>query len=664
MAVIQPKKRAVIKKGTNFSYVPETFEEHINPNFLEVSDPQDIIDLVGDAKFFVFDTETYPERIPNHMVPPNVVRRWVGSGKKANPQDFPFCISICVGDTAMSIYDTLDNGFSKFKKLAPLFADETIEKCAHNAKFDMHTLANIGIPIRGKIHDTVVLTKLTNENRNSFKLMDLAASVGGEVKFEYMVDNYKKSAKVSDYRDIPRELINQYANADVYNCWLVFHNEYPKLVEDGLVPLYENELQLMLALWEMERHGMLVDKNYETTLKEHLQQMVDDCEQSIYDEAGELFNINSGAQIHKILLKLGVSPQVFKYTEKGNAKMDKNELARLGEQLNIGLVNKILEYRKYEKLLTTYAVGIYDQADSECKVHGSINQTEATTGRMSITKPALQTLPKKDKSIRKAFIPSEGYELWFMDLDQVEYRLYAHYAKDDGLCQLIKQGHDVHTATAALLYHKDIADVTEDERSRAKTINFALIYGMGADALAGALKMTKAEAYEMKNRYFSALPTAKPFMQQVEGVIHARGYIKNHFGRRRRLTSNECYKAANALIQGCAADYIKHKIVLIYKYLKKNNLKTRMVNVVHDEVIFELHKDEKHIAPVLRWLLSDFKTFRAPITAGVEYGDPSWGAKVENNECGFQELSDEELEELRQFNLYNMGIDIYGKCSN
>jgi DNA polymerase-1 len=260
---------------------------------------------------------------------------------------------------------------------------------------------------------------------------------------------------------------------------------------------------------------------------------------------------------------------------------------------------------------------------------------------MSITKPALQTLPKRDKRIRKAFVPDDNYKMWFFDLDQVEYRLFAHYAKLPALLEQIKNGYDVHAATAATLFNQNLDELVEkvhsgdDEanalRSRAKTLNFALIYGMGNQALANDLHVSLTEATDIKARYFSTMPEARIFLNTVQQVIKMRGYVKNFFGRRRRLDADDCYKAPNALIQGCAADYIKHKIVNIYKFLMYYNYKTHMTNVVHDEVVFNIHNDEQILAPVLRWLMSDFETFRCPITAGAENGNPSWGEKEEQN---------------------------------
>lgn len=653
LAVIQSKKRPVIQKGNGYSYNAATFaKEHVRENFIEIEDPQELLKRVEPfefrgRKFITFDTETHPHFTDSHEVPPTVVRRWVGSGKQATPQDYPFCLSICDGKNSYTIYDTITNNFEKFKQLAPLFEDPSIEKIAHNTKFDMHMFANAGLRIVGKLHDTVVLAKLADENRTSYQLRDIAARIkGGVVKFEYMVDSYKQLNKVKDYRMIPKELLTQYANADVWNCYLEFITDYEKLVADELEDLYNNEMELMIALYAMERYGMSTDLEYEVPLKESLQQMTDNAERAIYEEAGCMFNINSGKQLYEVLMRLGVDPSLIGMTDKGNPKLDKNALATLADVHNVSIVKKILDFRKCEKLLNTYAVGIYDQIDSTGKAHGSINQTEATTGRMSITKPALQTLPKKDKRIRKMFIPEDDYVLWFMDLDQVEYRLFAHYAKIPSLLEQIANGYDVHTATAATLFGQNMEELAkkihegDDDataiRSRAKTLNFALIYGMGNQALANDLKVSLTEATDIKARYFSTMPEARIFINTVYQVIKMRGFVKNFYGRRRRLDSDDCYKAPNALIQGCAADYIKHKVVDIYKFLNYNGLKTRLINIVHDELVIEMHNDETDFAPALRWLLSDFETFRCPITAGAEYGNPSWGQKVEPDDIGFQ----------------------------
>lgn len=652
--IIQPKKKPVIQKGNGYSYNPATFaKEHKQANFFVVSTAEELLSRVKPfefmgRRFITFDTETTAFFKHSHIIPKHVVRRWVGSGKSATPQDYPFCISICDGKNSYTLFDGIETNFKELRALAPLLEDPSIEKIAHNAKFDTHMLANAGCKIIGKIHDTVVLTKLADENRNSFALRDLAATYeGGIVKYEYMVDAYKQLNKVTNYQQIPRELLSEYANADVWNCYLAFVNEYPRIITDDLEALYENELELMIVLYAMERYGMKIDPNYELPLKEELQKLCDEAERAIYEEAGEMFNINSAKQLYSVLMKLGVDRNLIGQTEKGNPKLDKYALANLAEIHNVSIVKKILEFRKYDKLLTTYATGLYEQRDAEDRVHGSINQTEATTGRMSITKPALQTLPKKDKSIRRAFVPDDNCTMWFMDLDQVEYRLFAHYAKIPSLLEQIANGYDVHTATAATMFGYNMDELAEkvhngdDEataiRSRAKTLNFALLYGMGNQALANDLKVSLSEATEIKARYFSTMPEAQILISTIQQVIKMRGFVKNFYGRRRRLAADDCYKAPNALIQGCAADYIKHKIVGMYKYIKYYGLQTHMINIVHDEVVINFSNDELEHVPVLRWLMSDFKTFRCPITAGAEYGNPTWGQKVEDNGVGFEE---------------------------
>jgi DNA polymerase-1 len=682
MAKIVSKKTPKIQKGIGYTYDPATFaKQHTVQNFLLVEDPVEILDRIqplvyNNKRLITFDTETHAYYKSNHEVPPGIVRRWVDSGKKASPQDYPFVMSVCDGTNAFTIYDSVENGFAKFRQLEPLFMDPTIEKIAHNCKFDMHMFANIGMQIRGRIHDTVVLAKLADENRISFKLRDLAAkNKHGIVKFEYMVDNYKQMNKVTDYRQIPKELLVQYANADVWNAMVTFLDEYPKIEQDGLVELYDHESELTIALYAMERRGMPVDLSYEKPLKDDLQRITDNAEAAIYEEAKGMFNINSGKQLYNVLLNLGVSPSWIPMTEKNNPSLDKDALEALAEVHDVSIVKKILEFRKYEKLLTTYATGIYDQRDADTCVHGNINQTEATTGRMSITKPALQTLPKKDKRIRRCFMPAKGFSLYFMDLDQIEYRLFAHYAKIPSLLEAIKNGYDVHAATAAMIFHTDLDELIKwlnhdepskddpeyenikaqmsrasDMRGKGKTINFALIYGVGEEHLSTLLKCSKTEASELKAQYFALLPEARTFISTVHSVIKVRGYVKNYYSRRRRLDPDDSYKAPNALIQSCAADYIKRKMVMIYKYIMYHDLKSYLANIVHDELVEMVADGEEEHLPVFRWLLSDFETFRCPITAGVERGEPSWGQKVAVNTVDFKEPEDKSF---LNYDVYN-----------
>lgn len=235
----------------------------------------------------------------------------------------------------------------------------------------------------------------------------------------------------------------------------------------------------------------------------------------------------------------------------------------------------------------------------------------------------LQTLHKKDTTIRKAFIPDDGYKLVFIDLDQIEFRLLAHYAKAEELIKMIAEGHDVHSATAKLVF----GEVNDDNRSRAKTLNFAIVYGMGTGALATNLGVSQSESFEFKRKYFSQIPELEPFIYDVQNVNKSRGYVKTFFGRKRRLKYDESYKAVNSLIQGTAADLLKVYICRLHDFLQDK--KSRMLMVVHDEIVFEVHESEMHVILELKSLMEDFSTFRVPLTAGVELGDISWGTKKE-----------------------------------
>jgi len=677
MANIKAKKAPVIKKGNGYVYSPSTFDQFIVPYFHEVSSAAELliaIDpmIIDDRKFIWFDTETHPYYKNSQLVPKTVVRRWVGTGKKATPQDFPFSMAICDGKNAYVLFDTIGNGFKEMRKLAPLFEDPTIEKCAHNAKYDMHMTANAGMKIVGRIHDTAVAAKITDENRFSFKLVDLAKHAkGSTVVFEYMVDTYKQLNKIVDYRDIPRPLMTQYTCADTWNDCVVFQNEWERLKAENLMPLYDRECEYLMVAYAMERYGMPVDTTYEEPLRKELTDITEESEQAIYDEAGGMLNINSTAQLYNLFLKLGVDPSWIGKTDKGNPKLDKVAMANLAEVHGVSIVKKILEFKKNDKLLNTYCNGIYGQRDANNRVHGSINQTEARTGRQSINKPALQTLPKKDKRIRTAFTPDEEHKLWFLDLDQVEYRLFAHYAKATGLIEAIKNGYDVHGATAAIIFNVPIQEMLDglaredpkyvEMRAKGKTVNFAMVYGVGIDHLCEMLHITKSEAYELKATYFAGIPEARPFIQTVEYVIKTRGFVKNFYGRRRRLDSDDCYKAPNSLIQGCAADYLKDKMVNMFKYIAYHALCMKMINVVHDETITDVPKEEEQFMPELRWIQSDFDTFRCPITAGAEYAEHDWGHKVACEEIGFREPADKGY---LDYDIYNGKVfDIYREVS-
>lgn len=588
-----------------------------------------------DRKFVFFDTETKPFYESSQDVPPTRVRRWVGSGKNAVPQDLPFVISVGNGEENWTVRGDEET----LRRLGPIFEDPTTEKVAHNIKFDMHMLENIGIQVAGRLHDTLVLAKIVNENRKTFTLKEVAAEHGGIVKYEDTVDYYKRSHRVKRYDQIPEILLGSYANADIYNCFLVFYNEYPALDSEQLNDVYDTECACIRPLYQMERVGMQLDPDYEMPLKQELQSIADQMESEIYEAVGHRFNLNSTKQLYEALLATGVDDSWIPKTDKGNPSLDKKAMDRLAGFYHVDLVNKVLEYRKATKLLVTYAYGIYEQRDAANRIHANINQCEATTGRMSITKPAMQTIPRDDKHIKRAVIPGEGNYLVYIDYSQVEYRIYAHYMKSAHLIDLINKDYDVHAATAALLAREPVDDFVERlhsgdkeakaQRQRAKTINFALLYGVGVGHLSELLHTSYEEAARIKTEYFAAIPEANLFINKVQNLIVQRGWIRNFYGRRRRLTGNECYKGPNALIQGCAADVVKHRLVVLWDYIQEHHLDTKLINIVHDEVQLQVPEYELEHVPAFLDCLQENELFRTFIKADVEMSNTSWADKAE-----------------------------------
>ena len=633
---VKAKHLPVVKPKT-----VETFDENNFETFgITTSDPDLVLQqfkplVWQDRKFMFFDTETMPYYESSQDVPPGRVRRWVGSGKNAVPQDLPFVISVGNGEENW----TLRGDPETLRRLAPLFECVDVEKVAHNIKFDMHMLENIGITVAGRLHDTLVLAKIVNENRKTFALKEVAAEHGGIVRYEDTVDYYKRSHRVKRYDKLPEILLGSYANADIYNCYLVFVNEYPALEPERLEDVYDTECACIRPLYQMERVGMQLDPDYEQPLKQELQSIADTMENEIYDTVGHRFNLNSTKQLYEALLATGVDDSWIPKTDKGNPSLNKESLDKLAGFYHIDLVDKILKYRQATKLLVTYAYGIYEQRDAANRIHANINQCEATTGRMSITKPAMQTIPRDDKHIKRAVIPGEGNYLVYIDYSQVEYRIYAHYMKSEHLIDLINRDYDVHAATAALLNREDVDHFVarlhegdkdaKADRQKAKTINFALLYGVGASHLSQLLNTSLQEANRIKTEYFAAIPEANSFINKVQQLIVQRGWVRNFYGRRRRLTGNECYKGPNALIQGCAADVVKHRLVKLWNYIQDNNLETKLINIVHDEVQLQVPENELEHVPMFLECLEEMELFRTFIKADVEISNTSWADKSE-----------------------------------
>lgn len=404
--------------------------------------------------------------------------------------------------------------------------------------------------------------------------------------------------------------------------------------ERSMVWLYEElERPLISVLSRMEDAGVGVDVTELTRMRDYLVGEVQRLESSIHDLAGHDFNVNSTKQLREVLFEeLGLTPQ--KKTKTGYST-DAASLEKIRDQHEI--VAALLEYREVEKLRSTYGQGLLDVTDSDGRIRATFNQTVARTGRLSSEDPNLHNIPVRTslgREFRKAFVPTEGFELLVADYNQIELRVIAHLAEDPGLIGAFEAGVDIHNATAASIFGVDPDDVNVEQRSQAKMVSYGLAYGMEAYGLGQRLGIETGEAAEILKAYFVAFPAVKSFMDDVVAQTKETGYTETIFGRRRPipelLSSNFRVRQAaerqamNAPIQGLAADIFKIALVEIDRSLADMKAQSRLVLQVHDEVILEVHPDERDVIKKMTiGNMKDAAELRVPLEVNVATG-PSW----------------------------------------
>ena len=404
--------------------------------------------------------------------------------------------------------------------------------------------------------------------------------------------------------------------------------------ERSMVWLYEElERPLISVLSRMEDAGVGVDVTELTRMRDYLVGEVQRLESSIHDLAGHDFNVNSTKQLREVLFEeLGLTPQ--KKTKTGYST-DAASLEKIRDQHEIVAV--LLEYREVEKLRSTYGQGLLDVTDSDGRIRATFNQTVARTGRLSSEDPNLHNIPVRTslgREFRKAFVPTEGFELLVADYNQIELRVIAHLAEDPGLIGAFEAGVDIHNATAASIFGVEPDDVNVEQRSQAKMVSYGLAYGMEAYGLGQRLGIETGEAAEILKAYFAAFPAVKSFMDDVVAQTKEIGYTETIFGRRRPipelLSSNFRVRQAaerqamNAPIQGLAADIFKIALVEIDRSLADMKAQSRLVLQVHDEVILEVHPDERDLIKKMTiGNMKDAAELRVPLEVNVATG-PSW----------------------------------------
>ena len=485
------------------------------------------------------------------------------------------------------------------------FEKEGVLKVGQNIKYDMLVLGNYGTEVRGPLFDTMVAHYvLQPELRHN---MDYLAEIYlhyQTIHIEELIGPKGKGQK--NMRDLSPEAIYKYACEDA-DVTLKLKNilEQELKTNDAEKLFYEIEMPLVPVLTYMERNGVRVDTEALKQTSEHFTARMNQIEEEVHQLAGADFNIASPKQVGEVLFDKLRIVEKAKKTKTGQYVTSEEVLESLRGKHEI--VGKILEHRGLKKLLGTYIDALPLLINKETgKIHTSFNQTVTATGRLSSSNPNLQNIPIRNedgKEIRKAFIPDDGCEFFSADYSQIELRIMAHLSGDTNMIEAFKEGDDIHAATAAKVYKISIDKVTREQRSKAKTANFGIIYGISVFGLAERMNVDRKEAKELIDGYFETYPQIKEYMDKSIDLARGQGYIETIFGRKRYLpdinSRNSVVRgyaernAINAPIQGSAADIIKVAMVRIYQRFQSESIKSKMILQVHDELNFSVLPEEK-----------------------------------------------------------------------
>ena len=488
----------------------------------------------------------------------------------------------------------------------PLFESEKIVKVAQNMKFDIMVLARLGIEVRGRKIDTMLLHYLLDaESRHNMDFLAERYLRYKPIAIETLIG---KGARQLTMDQVNVELVKEYAAEDADITLQLKQVLWREIQEQGLVELYERVEEPMIeVLATMELEGVKIDSEQLAAYGVELNVELQELERAIRDEAGEpLLNINSPRQLGEVLFaKMRITDKP-KMTKTRQFSTDEEYLQSFAGKHRI--IDLILKYRGVKKLLSTYVEALPQLVNRTTgRIHTSFNQAVTATGRLSSTNPNLQNIPVRDemgRRIREAFVPSDDEHLLLSaDYSQVELRLMAHLSGDPSLIEAFAHGEDIHAATAAKLYHKSIDEVTSDERRKAKTANFGIIYGISAFGLAQRLDIPRKEAKELIDGYFITYPKVKEYMDRAVENAREKGYVATAFGRRRVLRDIDSRNAVargvaernaiNAPIQGSAADIMKLAMIEIHRRFKQEGIRSRMILQVHDEVIVDMLISER-----------------------------------------------------------------------
>ena len=498
-----------------------------------------------------------------------------------------------------------DQAQELIERLRPFFENEAIEKIGQNLKYDIKVLNKYNIEVKGKLFDTMLAHYLINPDmRHNMDVLAETYLNYTPISIENLIG--KKGKNQLSMREVALEKQTEYAVEDADITLQLKEYFQTELGEANTQKLFDDiEIPLLKVLADMELEGINLDKDFLQKLSVDLDEEIKTLEQDIYREAGEEFNIASPKQLGDILfdkMKLVDKP---KKTKTGQYATSEDILSYLAKDHEI--IQHILDFRGLTKLKSTYVDALPNQVLKQTgRVHTDYMQTVAATGRLSSNNPNLQNIPirtERGRQVRKAFIPrNEDYTLLAADYSQIELRIIAALSEEENMIQAFKNGEDIHASTAAKVFNVPISEVTREQRSNAKTVNFGIIYGVSAFGLSNQTDLSRSEAKELIDTYYATYPKLRKYISKQVDFARDHGFVQTVLGRRRYLkdinSRNGVVRGAaernavNAPIQGSAADIIKIAMINIHKKLKEGNFKTKMLLQVHDELVFDAFKEE------------------------------------------------------------------------
>ena len=515
----------------------------------------------------------------------------------------------------------------------PVFENEKIVKVGQNIKYDLLVLENYGVTLKGKMFDTMIAHYvLQPELRHG---MDYLAEIYlkyDTIKIEELIGPKGKNQK--NMRDLPPNEVYKYACEDADVTLKLKNVLEGELAENGVKDLFEEiEMPLVPVLAYMERNGVRIDTEALKETSRHFTARMNQIEEEVHQLAGTNFNIASPKQVGEILFDKLKIVEKAKKTKSGQYVTSEEVLESLKGKHEI--VGKILEHRGLKKLLGTYIDALPQLINPKTgRIHTSFNQTVTATGRLSSSNPNLQNIPVRNedgKEIRKAFIPDDGCEFFSADYSQIELRIMAHLSEDPHMIEAFNEEQDIHAATAAKIYKEPLEGVTREQRSKAKTANFGIIYGISVFGLAERLNVDRKEAKALIDGYFETYPHVREYMDKSIRSAREKGYIETIFKRKRYLPDINSHNAVvrgyaernaiNAPIQGSAADIIKVAMVRIYQRFMKEGIRSKMILQVHDELNFSVLPEEKE--KVKQIVISEMESaykMKVPLRADCGWG--------------------------------------------